>query len=700
MLGGLGCTFPGMHGGASAAEKAAAPVALPTVTVEGDRFARARGPIPESHAFLSGPTLDSQVAADAFAVLDRAANTSLGFAHDTPFSIRGVGNNAVTPGLIGRVAPVASVHYDGIAATPTQVDYFRPTLWDVATVSVFRGPISTSRGVNALIGGLFLRFAEPTFAPEGRVRVRASGDATYEGAVMQNLPLIPGHLALRFAAEHRESEGSARNLTRRMDDWMRVDQDHVRGLLRWQPRDDDALRIDFLLRHERSDSPNAATVRALPPNGSFFDRLADANDATEAHGSNLLAALTVHFRFSADTTLAAITAWQLLKTRDTFDLDYTARPLAFGGASLSERSLSQELQWRRALGTLQLLAGGYAEHAGHLKRYATFLSIPGLPSTNTILARINSDTVAAFAQAVWRIAPPLTLEAGLRLHHESREVAIDSRNDGYGIPTRGTRDDNVISPRLSVTWMPNPGTHFGALVSHGFRGGGISSALLLARTRAYEPEHAWNYELFLRHEPGRGRFWMQANAYFMDWRRQQVSVPLPGGVPGPDDVVFNAGRSRLHGFELEAGWRLAPRWSAFAALGHEATKFVTFVHGGANYAGDPFPNAPKWNASLGGGYGFDDTRAGLFGGMTLTWRDSTYSTIGRRGFTALEARTLLSARIGWRWQNGLSVYAQGENLLDDDFAYTRIDRRIFGVPGPVGRASQPRTFGVGAEFAW
>ena len=48
----------------------------------------------------------------------------------------------------------------------------------------------------------------------------------------------------------------------------------------------------------------------------------------------------------------------------------------------------------------------------------------------------------------------------------------------------------------------------------------------------------------------------------------------------------------------------------------------------------------------------------------------------------------------------MSVYLEGQNLLDDDFAYTRIDQRVFGVPGPLGRASQPRTIGVGAEFGW
>jgi len=681
------------------AADAAPAISLPAVTVEGDRFERERDRIPESHAVFGSAAIGGEVATDAFALLDRVANTSVGFARNTPFSIRGVGNDSVTPGLLGRVAHVAGVHYNNVAATPAHVDFFTPTLWDVATVAVFRGPISTSHGVSALIGGVFLHYAEPDFTAEGRARVRAGGDATYEAALMQNVPLVPDRLAARFAVEHRRSDGASRNVTRGVDDWTRFEQDHLRGLLRWQPHGDDSLRCDLVLRHERSDTPNGAMVRALP-GGSFFDRVADANTATDAHGSSAFAALTVQRRFSADTRLTAITGWQRLKTRNTFDLDFTARPLGSGDASQNERSFSQELQWRSTFAGGQWLAGAYGERAGHHQRFATSLSIPGLPATSTNSTRIDSDTAAAFGQALWRIGEAWSVEAGLRAHHEEREVAVDNRNNGLGIPTRGKQRGDVLSPRMSVAWEAQPGTHVGALVSHGFRGGGISSALLQAQTRAYRPEHAWNYELFLRHASRDAHLWLQANVYFMDWRRQQVSATAAGGVPGLDDVVFNAGRSRLHGFEGEAGWRVARDWRVSVTLGHAATKFVRFVNGGADYAGDPFPNAPKWSASLGAGYRVDDERPGFFAGGTFTWRDSTYSLIGLREFSALEARSLLSGRCGWRWRRGVSVYLQGENLLDDDFAYARIDRRVFGVPGPLGRASQPRTLSVGAEFLW
>lgn len=680
------------------AETGSAPVELPAMTVQGDRFERPPGFLPESHAVLTANEVRTEAAADAFALLDRVANTSVGFARNTPFSLRGVGNDSVTPGLLGRVAQVATVHCDDIAMTPSQVDFFTPTLWDVASVSVFRGPISTSHGVNALIGGLFLNYAAPEFRTTGRARIFAAEYATREAAVMQNLPLVDQRLAARVAIEHRASDGGSRNVTRQVDDWTGFQQDHVRGLLRWQPQGDDALRVDLLLRHERSDLPNGAMIRALP-GGAFFDRVADANEATDAHGESGLAALTVRRHFSAESSLASITAWQRTKTGNTFDLDFTARPLGSGVASQAERSLSQQVEWRGAFARVRWLGGGFLERARHQLRYRAALKLPGLPSTSTNATDIEMETAAIFGQALWQVADHWTIETGLRAHHEHRDVSFDNRNDGFGVPTQGEAGSDVLSPRLSVAWAPRSGTQVGALVSHGFRGGGISGALLRAQTRAYGPEHAWNYEGFLRQQSCDGRGWLQANVYAMDWRHQQVSTTVPGGMPGLDDLVFNAGRSRLHGFECEAGWQWTPRWHVSATVGHAATRFVQFVDAGQNHAGESFPNAPRWSGSASLRYGAAGA-TGLFGSGTFTWRDSTYSLIGLREFSALEARSLLSGRCGWRWRNGLSVFVQGDNLLDDDFAYARIDRRIFGVAGPLGRASQPRTLGIGAEMTW
>jgi iron complex outermembrane receptor protein len=675
-------------------------VELPAVTVTGDRFDRPRGQPAESHALLFGDSLDGEVAPDAFSLLDRAANTSTGFAQHTPFALRGIGNDSVSPGLFGRVAAVAAVYHDGVAVTPASLDYFAPTLWDVASVSVFRGPLATGYGVNALAGGLFIHYAEPVFAYEGHARAQLAEFDTREAAVMQNVPLAHGKAALRISAEHRESDGAARNVTLNTDDWARFEQDHLRAALRWEPLADDSLRLDFLLRHERTESATVAVTTAVQPGGSLLDNLADSDKPTYSPGTATYGTLTVRRDLSPDSTLRSITAAQKLDARDLFDLENGPFPVSAGTDSVAERTFSQELQFTHQAETLRLLFGGFAQLATRDENYNVDLAIPGFPANAKNQLEFKALTLAAFTQAEWTPHPAFTAEAGLRVHREQREAAYDNQLDGFGTPSSGERADTVLSPRLSLTLRPFTHTSVGALVSHGFRGGGVSSALLLPVTRTYGPETAWNYELFLRQAAFNGRLWLQANVFLMDWRDQQVSATLPGGVPILDDVLINAGRSRVHGFELESGFNLTPRWSIFASLGQAHTEFLEFNNSGTDYAGDPFPNAPEWSASVGGGYALTGTAPGPFGVTTLTYRSSTYSSAGQRDFTALEARTLLSARLGWRWRSGLSLYAYGENLLDDRYAYARIDRRLVGQTEPVGRAGQPRTLGVGADWAW
>ena len=82
----------------------------------------------------------------------------------------------------------------------------------------------------------------------------------------------------------------------------------------------------------------------------------------------------------------------------------------------------------------------------------------------------------------------------------------------------------------------------------------------------------------------------------------------------------------------------------------------------------------------------------------LTWSDVSYAQVDSPEATALEKRLLLSARIGYRWRNA-EVYAFGTNLLDEDFALTRLDYSP-GGGGVDGAPNMPRCLGVGMAWKW
>ncbi len=74
-------------------------------------------------------------------------------------------------------------------------------------------------------------------------------------------------------------------------------------------------------------------------------------------------------------------------------------------------------------------------------------------------------------------------------------------------------------------------------------------------------------------------------------------------------------------------------------------------------------------------------------------------SIGQKQLTQWEERLLLSARVGYRWDKW-NLYIYRGNLLDQDFAYSRVDQTTFSAPNPVGRVNQPLTVGIGLTREW
>src|SRR3546814_13904101 len=73
-----------------------------------------------------------------------------------------------------------------------------------------------------------------------------------------------------------------------------------------------------------------------------------------------------------------------------------------------------------------------------------------------------------------------------------------------------------------MAWTPNLKTGF--TVQRGYRSGGSSGNIARSATFSYDPEFTWNYELSLRSAWLDGRLTLNANAFYVDWKDQQVSA--------------------------------------------------------------------------------------------------------------------------------------------------------------------------------
>ena len=90
--------------------------------------------------------------------------------------------------------------------------------------------------------------------------------------------------------------------------------------------------------------------------------------------------------------------------------------------------------------------------------------------------------------------------------------------------------------------------------------------------------------------------------------------------------------------------------------------------------------------------------SGFFCSTLFSWADTAYSSVSRPAKTALESRELLSARVGYAWEN-TSLYLFGSNLLNDEYALLRVDNSASGRP-ISGKVAPPRLLGIGAEIRW
>ena len=209
---------------------------------------------------------------------------------------------------------------------------------------------------------------------------------------------------------------------------------------------------------------------------------------------------------------------------------------------------------------------------------------------------------------------------------------------------------------------------------------------------AYDPEYTWNYEASLRSTWLDGALTVNANAYYVDWTDQQVSVNF--GLNLYDYNTVNAGKSHLYGFEFETAHRLNSAFDWYTSVGFSRTKFDEFVTnvGGAssNLSGSEFSYAPRWTLALGGNYRWG---AGFVANFNANYRSEVFTNTGfTQESSKVSGRTLVNGRVGYeteRW----GAYVYGKNLLDEQYlSYNReeTNQAVLGDPRVIGLMLQAR----------
>ncbi|MEM7015982.1 MAG: TonB-dependent receptor [Pseudomonadota bacterium] len=635
-------------------------------------------------------------------IFDRTANAFTGTAQFGAYSIRGVNNNGIA-GSINNSNALASIYINQTALGITSGDYIKPSLFDAQSVEILRGPQSSIQGPNSLIGAVLINYNKPEFDNRaGRARFEYGALETFRGGLVQNFVLAENVLATRLVVETRQSDGDVENLVTAQDDVQRTDETTLRLQFLWQPWANEDLSFNLSWLRNTSDSNAFGLAQPNEAEGiGLYDRQQPYNVPDEYPTDFDLVNLEADWQITDDWSFVSVTGYSRFDLFQGFDGDLT--PFDFLGVEgFGEEDLfSQEFRFIFSSEQLDALIGLFWSDGEYRTGFQGSGIFPdgmgGIMPFNTSTDNLeNIKQLALFGRAVWRLNEQLTLTAGLRFNREDRDSDNFADNNGFISELSAGEEFNQVIPSAAISWALSDTMSIGASYARGFQAGGIAFAVFLGQAAAYDEEFTDNYEIFLRHRSSDGRFTLNANAFIIDWTDQQVPFTLPGGFPGFDDHIANAGESSVRGFEVESEWFVTEQIGLFLSLGYTDTEFENFVLNGIDLSGQNFPQSPKWNVALGISY---DSGTGWFANGTLSLVDEAYTEISAPDFTQTSKRSLLGGRVGYRAKQW-SAYIWGTNLLDDDYELGVFDGRTFNLTTPYGRVSEPRVIGVGVELNW
>jgi len=608
----LAAVFPGvLHADAPATQPAASdplppPSATPThwsldpVVVTAQKRPENAQDVSASLTAISAQTIQD---ANIQNILDAAAYApDVNMSHFTnrrlvfPF-IRGIGS--------GRNSPAVTTYIDGVP----QLSYATANqeFLDVHGVEFVRGPQGTLYGRNALGGVINVNSNTPTNKLTLESTSTAGNYHFLDERATVNVPVIKDVLSVRVSGGASGRNGYATNLVTGND----VDRKEAEfgSLAVWFAPSAD---WDFTLRiHAERDRDgdyalsDLSSIRATPwrvSHGFEGDSLRDIAGTS----------LTANY-FTQYATFTSVTGFQDWRSQDLTSLDYTPGDLIRRQNRERQNDFTQELRaasptdhplvlcdaaklsW---VGGLFVFASDYQQHVGNTYRPAAVPAL-GLPFAFTQYndAALRDLGLGVFGQATITIFDKLDLTAGIRFDAERDTAGLAGYTDSPYLPTSSAHPassfDNV-STRWGAAWHWTPDLMTYADASQGYKAGGFNATAPVDKT-AFNPEHAWNYEVGTKSSWFDKRLTANVDYFYIDWRHMQLDVPT-----GTPDTYFidNVGQAHSQGAEFELTGRPQKNLEIFGGVSYMQSQFDSYTQpSGISAHGNDLPFAPDvtWN---------------------------------------------------------------------------------------------------------
>ncbi|WP_405232512.1 TonB-dependent receptor [Lentisalinibacter salinarum] len=329
----------------------------------------------------------------------------------------------------------------------------------------------------------------------------------------------------------------------------------------------------------------------------------------------------------------------------------------------------------------------------------------------------DDESYAFFGQVEWQLDPAWQITGSLRYTDEEKRYDGGSFDiDPFGVSAVGSAFPNVVpdglfdqrvydeddlSGRTSLQWEPTDGAMYYVSVARAFKSGGFDGSGITepASFTPYGAETVWAYEAGTKLKLLEDRLFVSASVFRNDYTDKQVLSLQDLGTGIVEAIIQNAAESEITGLDVEADWLVGPALT----LSLRGTWLDSEITGwdSADPAevqarvGNELPGTPEFSATASATW-----EAPITGQRTLTVRG--WATYTEEAFRDIEnSETSLSEdhgtvnlRIGLNDSAGWSVYAFGENLLDEEYVTSR--RVLVGMVGEY--YGPPRTYGIGFRY--
>lgn len=669
---------------------------LQIVTVYGTRIPRSLQDTQASVGVLTESQIaekDLQNVRDAFRLFGNVMDSDW---VDAGFVIRGVNSEGLTPGG----APLAAIYVDGAAQTVQGARHGLRGLWDVSQVEIYRGPQSTLSGRAALAGALYIRTNDPTFAWEAGARATFGEDQTREGAVLFGGPLSDT-TAFRIAAEYQTRESDLNyplyESYRAFGEFTEDEYYQVRGKLLFKPAALNGGRalLTYAVAH---DSPLYDDVAGPGLGFTYEERRGDLNADTPFYQENRSAdtqtvAFEVNYPLSDALGFTSVSSYAYTDLERPSINAGTPGEVFVGLGHEKQTYITQELRLNFSSEVTQWVAGLYGAYDdARLDRTLSNFFSGG--RNDTTRSKTEARNFAAFGEYSYEFVPTWQLTLGGRADYETQDQDYffnrDFTDPALVDTLRAGVSENsewAFLPKAAIVKRFTPQRSLGFTIQRGYRAGGAGVDPNDGSGYEFDAEYSTNYELSYRASALSNRWSLTANAFYTDWKDQQVELQL---VPNDftSTVILNAGASHLYGGELESQFKFTSQLSGFVSIGYVKTQFDDFVTASGVFNGFAFPESPEWTVSFGSEY---QHPSGFFFGADAR-QVSEYLARDIQSSPPDEVGDYFVANVRAGYRAGKwSVTAFSDNVFDEDYF---VYRDIIGTVDCCGTLGPRRLSGV------